>query len=165
MKAELKCSGIVSANPGFGGWGAVFEYEDGTKRLASGSEPNITRAQMEFFGVLKALQELQEPCEVLIRTDSQIAFMYLTTEAAARDNDLTNIRNEIRDLAKEKGHEITVLRVDRSKVAEARKLAKVALDNCLASAQPMFNSARNSVYELGQKRYRELARSMGLRQY
>jgi len=159
MKVEVSCNGVVSPNPGFGGWGAVFEYEDGAKRLASGSEDNMTKAQMELWAVLKGLQELEVGHEVVIKTDSRVAFLYLTNEASARDPLLTAIRDEIRDVVKEKGHEVTVLSADGKGTAEARKLARGALDKILASPRPMFAETRNLVWELYHRRADEELRA------
>lgn len=62
--------GACSGNPGPGGWGAVLIWNGVVKEL-SGGELYTTNQRMELTAVIKALEALKRPCEVLVRTDSQ----------------------------------------------------------------------------------------------
>lgn len=61
--------GACSGNPGPGGWGAVLIYGEHRKEL-SGGEKNTTNNRMEILAVIKALDQLKEPCTVKIYSDS-----------------------------------------------------------------------------------------------
>ena len=62
--------GACSGNPGPGGWGAILEYMGHEKEL-SGGEKSTTNNRMELTAVIKALQELKEPCTVELYSDSK----------------------------------------------------------------------------------------------
>ena len=62
--------GACSGNPGPGGWGAILMYGKSKKEL-SGGEVSTTNNRMELTAVIKALEALKEPCEVMLYTDSQ----------------------------------------------------------------------------------------------
>ncbi|MBQ7255113.1 MAG: ribonuclease HI [Oscillospiraceae bacterium] len=62
--------GACSGNPGPGGWGAILEYAGHEKEL-SGGEKQTTNNRMELMGVISALKELKEPCEVELYSDSK----------------------------------------------------------------------------------------------
>jgi ribonuclease HI len=66
---KLYTDGACSKNPGPGGWGCILIYRDYKKEL-SGFEPATTNQQMELAAVVKGLQELTEPCDVTIYSDS-----------------------------------------------------------------------------------------------
>ena len=66
---EIYTDGACSFNPGPGGWGAVLLYNGKEKRL-SGFEDNTTNNRMELLAVIKALNELKEPCNVMLYSDS-----------------------------------------------------------------------------------------------
>ncbi len=66
---ELYTDGACSYNPGPGGWGVVLIYQGYEKRL-SGFVDNTTNNQMELLAVIKGLQQLKEPCNVLLYSDS-----------------------------------------------------------------------------------------------
>lgn len=61
--------GACSGNPGPGGWAAVLRYGDYVKEI-SGYDPNTTNNRMEMTAALKALRELNQPCRVLLHSDS-----------------------------------------------------------------------------------------------
>ena len=61
--------GACSFNPGPGGWGAVLLY-NGTEKQMSGFEDNTTNNRMELMAVIKALEKLKEPCNVMLYSDS-----------------------------------------------------------------------------------------------
>lgn len=67
---EIFTDGACSGNPGPGGWGAVLRYNGHEKEL-SGGEKSTTNNRMELTAVIKALEQLKEPCNVLLTTDSK----------------------------------------------------------------------------------------------
>ncbi len=67
---EIFTDGACSGNPGPGGWGAVLRYNGHEKEL-SGGEKSTTNNRMELTAVIKALEQLKEPCKVLLTTDSK----------------------------------------------------------------------------------------------
>jgi len=69
-KVTIYTDGACSGNPGPGGWGAILIYK-GTKKELSGGEALTTNNRMELESVLCALEQLKEPCEVELYTDSQ----------------------------------------------------------------------------------------------
>ena len=68
-KVKLYTDGACSGNPGPGGWAAILVYGDREKEL-SGYETVTTNNRMELTAVIRGLQELKEPCEVEIYSDS-----------------------------------------------------------------------------------------------
>lgn len=69
-RVEIFTDGSCSGNPGPGGWGAVLRYNGKEKRI-SGGEAATTNNRMELTGVIEALRQLREPCEVILTTDSR----------------------------------------------------------------------------------------------
>ena len=69
-QVEIFTDGACSGNPGPGGWGAVLRYNGREKEL-SGGEKNTTNNRMELTAVIKALEQLKEPCLVTLTTDSK----------------------------------------------------------------------------------------------
>ncbi len=69
-QVEIFTDGACSGNPGPGGWGAVLRYNGHEKEL-SGGEKNTTNNRMELTAVIKALEQLKEPCKVILTTDSK----------------------------------------------------------------------------------------------
>jgi len=69
-QVEIYTDGACSGNPGKGGWGAVLIYGKFKKEM-SGGEAETTNNRMELTAVIKALQALNEPCEVSLTTDSK----------------------------------------------------------------------------------------------
>lgn len=67
---EIFTDGACSGNPGPGGWGAVLRYNGHEKEL-SGGERDTTNNRMELTAVIKALEQLKEPCKVMLTTDSK----------------------------------------------------------------------------------------------
>ena len=70
MIVEIFTDGACSGNPGPGGYGAILRYGDNVKEL-SGGEKMTTNNRMELMGVIKALQALKRPCDVILTTDSK----------------------------------------------------------------------------------------------
>jgi len=67
---EIYTDGACRGNPGVGGWGVVIE--DGAQRIEfSGFEEETTNNRMEMIAAIKALEYLDNDCNVLIITDSK----------------------------------------------------------------------------------------------
>lgn len=69
-KIEIFTDGACSGNPGPGGWGTILRYK-GIEKELSGGEKETTNNRMEITAVLKGLEALKEPCEVILTTDSK----------------------------------------------------------------------------------------------
>ena len=65
----LYTDGACSGNPGPGGYAAILIYK-GIEKEISGGEPNTTNNKMEIMAVVKGLEMLKEPCNVIIYSDS-----------------------------------------------------------------------------------------------
>ncbi len=68
-KVTIYTDGSSLGNPGFGGWGAILDYQGKTKEL-SGSQKDTTNNQMELTAVIKAIEILKEPCDISLFSDS-----------------------------------------------------------------------------------------------
>ena len=62
--------GACSGNPGPGGWGC-FLGGQGKEKERAGGEAHTTNNRMELSGVIKGLEALKFPCDVIIQTDSK----------------------------------------------------------------------------------------------
>jgi ribonuclease HI len=69
-RVEIFTDGACKGNPGPGGWGALLRMGMHEKEL-SGSDPSTTNNRMEMTAVIRALEALIEPCEVLLHSDSR----------------------------------------------------------------------------------------------
>lgn len=69
-RVEIFTDGACKGNPGPGGWGALLRMGKHEKEL-SGSDPDTTNNRMEMTAVIRALNALTEPCEVMLHTDSR----------------------------------------------------------------------------------------------
>lgn len=69
-KVYIYTDGSCSKNPGPGGWGCILKYNSRVKEL-SGGDCNTTNNRMEMTAVIQALKSLNQPCEVVLFTDSQ----------------------------------------------------------------------------------------------
>lgn len=69
-KVEIFTDGACKGNPGPGGWGALLIYK-GVERELWGGEAETTNNRMELTAAIRALAELNRPCEVLLTTDSE----------------------------------------------------------------------------------------------
>ena len=67
---EIFTDGACSGNPGPGGWGAVLRYKQHEKEL-SGGEAETTNNRMELTALIAALEQLKEPCEITLCSDSK----------------------------------------------------------------------------------------------
>ena len=72
---EIYTDGACSGNPGPGGWGAILRFRTSTGKVyekeISGGEATTTNNRMELTGLLQALLQLKEPCEIDLYSDSQ----------------------------------------------------------------------------------------------
>ena len=68
-KIYLYCDGSSLGNPGRGGYCAILKYKD-HKKVISGAQNDATNNQMELLAVIKGLENLKEPCEVELVSDS-----------------------------------------------------------------------------------------------
>ena len=66
----LTTDGACIGNPGPGGWACILRYK-GHSRELYGSDPDTTNNRMELTAVIEGLRALKEPCQVVVRTDSQ----------------------------------------------------------------------------------------------
>jgi ribonuclease HI len=69
-KLEIYTDGACRKNPGPGGWAAVIINSDKSIPI-HGRNPNTTNNQMELTAVIKALEFIKEPAEIILYTDSQ----------------------------------------------------------------------------------------------
>ena len=68
-KITLYTDGSCIGNPGPGGYAYILIYGE-LKKEFSGYEPETTNNRMELSAVINGLNQLKEPCEVTIYTDS-----------------------------------------------------------------------------------------------
>ena len=66
----LYTDGACSGNPGPGGYGAILKYGQHVKEICGGDE-NTTNTRLELLGVIKGLEALNEPCHVVLTSDSK----------------------------------------------------------------------------------------------
>lgn len=69
-KIIIYTDGACRGNPGPGAWAALLRYGKHEKKIC-GTENLTTNNRMELMAAIKALEALQEPCEVELHTDSQ----------------------------------------------------------------------------------------------
>ncbi len=69
-RVEIFTDGACKGNPGPGGWGVLLRMGRHEKEM-SGGEPATTNNRMEMTAVVRALNALTEPCEVVLHTDSR----------------------------------------------------------------------------------------------
>ena len=67
---EVYTDGACKGNPGVGGWGVLLKYGNRTRELCGG-EAHTTNNRMELTAVIRALEALIEPCEVILHSDSR----------------------------------------------------------------------------------------------
>ncbi len=66
---EIFTDGACRGNPGPGGWGVLLRYNGREKELWGG-EAETTNNRMELTAAIRALEALNQPCEVDLFTDS-----------------------------------------------------------------------------------------------
>lgn len=69
-EVEIYTDGACSGNPGPGGYGTILKYGPHEKEL-SGAYDNTTNNRMELMAVIKGLESLKEPCQVILYSDSK----------------------------------------------------------------------------------------------
>ncbi len=68
-QVDIYTDGACSGNPGPGGWGAILLYGTHEKEL-SGYAPQTTNQRMELLAAIKGLENLKQPCQVRLYSDS-----------------------------------------------------------------------------------------------
>ncbi|MEG2413754.1 MAG: ribonuclease HI [Clostridia bacterium] len=92
--------GACSGNPGVGGWGAVLRFNEHQKELA-GYAKDTTNNRMEMFAVIQAVKELNQPCDLLIYSDSAYvcnAFNEGWVTSWIKNNWRTNSKTEVKNI-------------------------------------------------------------------
>lgn len=69
-QVEIYTDGACLGNPGPGGWGAILRYR-GTEKEISGGEKETTNNRMELTALLRAVQQMKEPCKLIVTSDSK----------------------------------------------------------------------------------------------
>ncbi len=67
---EIYTDGACKGNPGPGGWGALLRWGSHEKELYGG-DPDTTNNRMELMAVIRALEALTRPAEVILSVDSR----------------------------------------------------------------------------------------------
>ena len=76
-KVEIFTDGCCKGNPGPGGYGCILKF-NGTVKEYKGAEKSTTNNIMEMTAAIVALQQLKEPCDVELTTDSQYVMKGIT---------------------------------------------------------------------------------------
>ena len=69
-RVDIFTDGACKGNPGPGGWAALLRMGSHEK-VITGSESHTTNNRMEMTAVIRALEALVEPCEVIVHSDSR----------------------------------------------------------------------------------------------
>lgn len=69
-KVEIYTDGACQPSLGVGGWAAILCYDGMEKELFGGGR-GTNSDRMELQAAIKGLEALEEPCEVLLVTDSK----------------------------------------------------------------------------------------------
>ena len=77
-RVEIFTDGACKGNPGPGGWAALLRMGRHEKEL-SGGAAHTTNNRMEMTAIIRALQALAEPCEVILHSDSRYVIDGMTT--------------------------------------------------------------------------------------
>lgn len=67
---DIYSDGACKGNPGPGGWGALM-VSGSSQREICGGDPATTNNRMEMTAVIRALEQLEQPSQVRVHTDSQ----------------------------------------------------------------------------------------------
>lgn len=67
---EIFTDGACRHNPGPGGWGALLRCGSKEKTF-SGYVASTTNNRMELTAVIEAIKRVQEPCHIILTTDSE----------------------------------------------------------------------------------------------
>ena len=69
-QVEIYTDGACRGNPGPGGYGAVLKYRQHRKEISGGFR-ETTNNRMEIYAAIAALEQLIEPCEITLYSDSR----------------------------------------------------------------------------------------------
>lgn len=97
-KVAVFTDGGCRGNPGVGGWGALLRYERFDKTL-KGYELDTTNNQMELQAAISGLNALNQPCHVVLTTDSKYVKNGITQWIAnwKRNNWLTAAKQPVKN--------------------------------------------------------------------
>ncbi|MEE9464467.1 MAG: ribonuclease HI [Candidatus Neomarinimicrobiota bacterium] len=70
QQVDLFTDGACSGNPGPGGWGVIL-CSAGREKELSGGEEGTTNNRMELTAIIRGLEALKKPCQVMVHTDSR----------------------------------------------------------------------------------------------
>ena len=76
-QVEIYTDGACRGNPGPGGWGVLLRSNGHEKELCGGAL-ETTNQKMELLAAIKALENLKEPCQVELFTDSKYVKLGIT---------------------------------------------------------------------------------------
>lgn len=77
-QVKLITDGACKGNPGRGGWACILRYNQ-HKRELYGCAAQTTNNRMELTAAIEGLKALNEPCEVVVVTDSEYLKNGITT--------------------------------------------------------------------------------------
>ena len=76
---HLFTDGACRGNPGPGGWGYILRHvATGREKEDSGPAKRTTNNRMELMAVIRGLEALKQPCDVVVFTDSEYVRRGLT---------------------------------------------------------------------------------------
>ena len=76
-RIEIYTDGACRGNPGPGGWGALLIFDQHEKEI-SGGQANTTNNRMEMMAAIKAIESINEACEIDLYTDSKYVMQGIT---------------------------------------------------------------------------------------
>ena len=76
-RIEIYTDGACRGNPGPGGWGALLKFDQHEKEI-SGGQANTTNNRMEMMAAIKAIESINEACEIDLYTDSKYVMQGIT---------------------------------------------------------------------------------------
>jgi ribonuclease HI len=78
-QVHLFTDGACRGNPGPGGWGYILRHvATGREKEDSGPAKRTTNNRMELMAVIRGLEALKQPCDVVVFTDSEYVRRGLT---------------------------------------------------------------------------------------
>jgi len=127
-KIEIWTDGSIYPNPGgVGGWGVVLRYQRRDRvwqeRELFGNSPSSTNNRMEITAIIKGLQALKRPCNVIVYTDSE--HTQRCASGVYRRNANTDLWDELFATIKKGRHDVDIRHVysHGKKRDKAQKLA------------------------------------------
>ena len=76
-RIEIYTDGACRGNPGPGGWGALLIFDQHEKEI-SGGQADTTNNRMELTAAIKAIESINEACEIDLYTDSKYVMQGIT---------------------------------------------------------------------------------------